>query len=82
MAAAVDNVSPYTISPNPATDRFTVSFEGKAGRGAIELIGLTGKEISEKVNITEGMNRLEIQIPSGILPGVYIVMVNGQRREA
>jgi hypothetical protein len=42
MAAAVDNVSPYTISPNPATDRFTVSFEGKAGRG-VELIGLTGK---------------------------------------
>lgn len=80
MAAAVDNVSPYTISPNPATDRFTVSFEGKAGRGTIELIGLTGKrEISEKVNMTEGMNRLEIQIPSGILPGVYIVMVNGQK---
>ncbi len=80
MAAAVDNVSPYTISPNPATDRFTVSFEGKAGRGAVELIGLTGKrEISEKVNMTEGMNRLEIQIPSGILPGVYIVMVNGQK---
>lgn len=80
MAAAVDNVSPYTISPNPATDRFTVSFEGKAGRGAIELISLTGKrEISEKVNMTDGMNRLEIQIPSGILPGVYIVMVNGQK---
>ncbi|HCN48565.1 MAG TPA: hypothetical protein DIT10_05650 [Chryseobacterium sp.] len=80
MAAAVDNVSPYTISPNPATDRFTVSFEGKAGRGAVELIGLTGKrEISEKVNMTDGMNRLEIQIPSGILPGVYIVMVNGQK---
>jgi hypothetical protein len=45
-------------------------------------LALQEKEISEKVNMTEGMNRLEIQIPSGILPGVYIVMVNGQRQEA
>ncbi|MET3035456.1 M4 family metallopeptidase [Chryseobacterium sp. NRRL B-14859] len=70
----------YTISPNPATDRFTVAFEGKAGKGTVELIGLTGKrEISEKVTIADGINKLEIQLPSNILPGVYVVTVNGQR---
>ncbi|MGG7468046.1 M4 family metallopeptidase [Chryseobacterium arthrosphaerae] len=80
LVAAANNASSYTISPNPATDRFTVSFEGKAGKGAVELISLTGKrEISEKVNIADGANRLEIQIPSNILPGVYIVMVNGEK---
>ncbi|MGG7439937.1 M4 family metallopeptidase [Chryseobacterium arthrosphaerae] len=80
LVAAANNASSYTISPNPATDRFTVSFEGKAGKGAVELISLTGKrEISEKVNIADGTNRLEIQIPSNILPGVYIVMVNGEK---
>ncbi|QIY92437.1 M4 family metallopeptidase [Chryseobacterium gallinarum] len=70
----------YTISPNPATDRFTVAFEGKSGKGTVELIGLTGKrEVSEKVNIADGINKLEIQLPSNILPGVYVVMVNGQK---
>ena len=70
----------YTISPNPATDRFTVAFEGKSGKGTVELTGLTGKrEVSEKVNIADGINKLEIQLPSNILPGVYVVMVNGQK---
>ncbi|PWN61633.1 M4 family metallopeptidase [Chryseobacterium viscerum] len=77
--AAVD-AQLYTISPNPATDRFTVNFEGKAGRGIVELISLTGKkEISEKVELTDGINKLNIQLPSNILPGVYIVMVNGEK---
>ncbi|MFS4430288.1 M4 family metallopeptidase [Chryseobacterium sp. S90] len=80
LVAATSNVSAYTISPNPATDRFTVNFEGKAGKGIVELVSLTGKkEISEKVEITEGANKLNIQLPSNILPGVYIVMVNGQK---
>ncbi|KAB1230329.1 M4 family metallopeptidase [Chryseobacterium viscerum] len=77
--AAVD-AQLYTISPNPATDRFTVNFEGKAGRGIVELISLTGKkEISEKVELTDGINKLNVQLPSNILPGVYIVMVNGEK---
>ncbi|MDR3026105.1 M4 family metallopeptidase [Chryseobacterium sp.] len=80
LVAATSNVSAYTISPNPATDRFTVNFEGKAGKGIVELVSLTGKkEISEKVEIAEGANKLNIQLPSNILPGVYIVMVNGQK---
>lgn len=80
LVAAVANASPYTISPNPATDRFTINFEGKAGKGTVELIGLTGKrELAEKVNITDGNNKLDIQLPSNILPGVYIVMVNGEK---
>ncbi|CAI8729781.1 M4 family metallopeptidase [Chryseobacterium sp. IT-36CA2] len=70
----------YTISPNPATDRFTVNFEGKAGKGIVELVSLTGKkEISEKVEMTDGINKLNIQLPSNMLPGVYIVTVNGQK---
>ncbi|CAM2890351.1 hypothetical protein DRF59_07645 [Chryseobacterium flavum] len=70
----------YTISPNPATDRFTVVFEGHAGKGTIELVSLTGKrEISEKVTLTEGTNKVDVQLPSNILPGVYVVMVNGQK---
>ncbi len=80
LVAATSNVSAYTISPNPATDRFTVNFEGKAGKGIVELVSLTGKkEISEKVEMTDGTNKLNIQLPSNILPGVYIVMVNGQK---
>lgn len=77
--AAVDTQL-YTISPNPATDRFTVNFEGKAGKGIVELVSLTGKkEISEKVELTDGINKVNIQLPSNMLPGVYIVTVNGQK---
>lgn len=77
--AAVDTQL-YTISPNPATDRFTVNFESKAGKGIVELVSLTGKkEISEKVELTDGINKVNIQLPSNILPGVYIVTVNGQK---
>lgn len=78
MAAA--DTALYTISPNPATDRFTINFEGKAGKGIVELVSLTGKkEISEKVEMTDGANKLNIQLPSNILPGVYIVLVNGEK---
>lgn len=70
----------YTISPNPATDKFTVSFEGKEGNGVVELMSLTGKrEISEKFKTTDGTNRLEIRLPGNMLPGIYIVTVNGQK---
>lgn len=77
---AAANESPYAISPNPATDRFTVVFNGKAGKGTVELTNLTGRrELSEKVNLIDGANRVEIQLPANILPGVYIVTVNGQK---
>lgn len=77
---AAPEASLYTISPNPATDRFTVTFEGKAGKGIVELISLTGKkEISEKVELTDGVNKLNLQLPSNMLPGVYVVVVNGQK---
>lgn len=80
LVAAASNVSNYTISPNPATDRFNINFEGKAGKGIVELVSLTGKkELSEKVEITEGTNKLNIQLPSNLLPGVYVVTVNGQK---
>jgi len=80
LVVTTSTISAYTISPNPATDRFTVNFEGKAGKGIVELVSLTGKkEISEKVEITDGVNKLNIQLPSNILPGVYIVTVNGQK---
>ncbi|MBT2623115.1 M4 family metallopeptidase [Chryseobacterium sp. ISL-6] len=78
--AGAPDASLYTISPNPATDRFTVTFDGKAGKGIVELISLTGKkEISEKVELTDGVNKLNLQLPSNMLPGVYVVIVNGQK---
>ena len=78
--AVVSETPLYVISPNPATDRFTVSFEGKEGKGTVELINLSGKrEISEKVDLVEGMNKINIQLPSHILSGVYIILVNGQK---
>ncbi len=77
---AVSDALLYTISPNPATDRFTISFDGKSGSGLVELTSLTGKrEVSEKVKLIDGANRLEIQLPSNILPGIYLVTVNGQK---
>nr|WP_315027150.1 M4 family metallopeptidase [uncultured Chryseobacterium sp.] len=80
LVAAASNASPYTISPNPATDKFEVVFEGKAGKGIVELVSLTGKrEISEKVTLTDGTNKVNIQLPSNLLPGVYVVTVNGQK---
>ncbi|WP_284462083.1 M4 family metallopeptidase [Chryseobacterium sp.] len=79
LVATAAKESPYTISPNPATDRFTVAFDGKAGKGTVELVSLTGKkEISEKVILTDGANKINIQLPTNMLPGVYIVTVNGQ----
>ncbi|MCY1663212.1 M4 family metallopeptidase [Chryseobacterium sp. SL1] len=77
---AASDASLYTISPNPATDKFTVSFEGKEGSGVVEVMSLTGKrEISEKVKLTDGANRVEIQLPGNMLPGIYVVTVNGQK---
>jgi len=70
----------YTISPNPATDKFTVEFNGKEGNGIVELVSLTGKrELSEKIKITEGNNKIDVRLPSNILSGVYVVTVNGQK---
>ena len=78
--AAVSDALLYTISPNPATDKFTISFDGKAGNGLVELMSLTGKrEVSEKVKLTDGANRVEIQLPNNMLPGIYLVTVNGQK---
>lgn len=80
LVASATNASPFTISPNPATDMFTIAFESKEGKGTVELTSLTGKrEISEKVTLTEGVNKLNIKLPSNMLPGVYIVTVNGQK---
>lgn len=80
LMASASNASPYTISPNPATDRFEVIFEGKAGKGTVELVSLTGKrEISEKADLKDGTNKINIQLPSNLLPGVYVVTVNGQK---
>jgi hypothetical protein len=70
----------YTISPNPATYKFTVEFEGKEGNGIVELVSLTGKrELSEKIKITDGKNKVDVRLPSNILSGVYVVTVNGQK---
>lgn len=80
LVASANNASLFTISPNPATDMFTVAFESKEGKGTVELTSLTGKrEISEKVTLTDGVNKLNIKLPSNMLPGVYIVTVNGQK---
>ncbi|NML71233.1 T9SS type A sorting domain-containing protein [Chryseobacterium sp. RP-3-3] len=77
---AAPDASLYTISPNPATDKFTVEFEGKEGNGIVELVSLTGKrELSEKIKITNGNNKVDVRLPSNILSGVYVVTVNGQK---
>lgn len=80
LVASVTNAPSFTISPNPATDMFTIAFESKEGKGTVELTSLTGKrEVSEKVTLTDGLNKLNIKLPSNMLPGVYIVTVNGQK---
>jgi len=77
---AAPDAALYTISPNPATDKFTVEFEGKEGNGIVELVSLAGKrELSEKIKITNGNNKVDVQLPSNILSGVYVVTVNGQK---
>jgi len=77
---AVSDALLFTISPNPATDKFTVSFDGKAGSGLVEVMSLSGKrEVSEKVRLSDGKNRVEIQLPNNMLPGIYLVTVNGQK---
>ena len=80
LVASAANAPSFTISPNPATDMFTIAFESKEGKGTVELTSLTGKrEVSEKVTLTDGLNKLNIKLPSNMLPGVYIVTVNGQK---
>ncbi|MGL6129922.1 M4 family metallopeptidase [Chryseobacterium artocarpi] len=80
LVASATNAPSFTISPNPATDIFTIAFESKEGKGTVELTSLTGKrEVSEKVTLTDGLNKLNIKLPSNMLPGVYIVTVNGQK---
>ncbi|ASW76002.1 T9SS C-terminal target domain-containing protein [Chryseobacterium piperi] len=73
-------LSTYTISPNPARDKFMVSFEGKSGSGVVEVINVTGKrELSEKFRTQDGVNKIDVKLPSNMLPGVYMIMVNGQK---
>lgn len=78
---AVASTTTYAVGPNPATDRFTVSFdETQARNNSIELVHSSGsKVLSTNYASVKGANKAEIMIPANAPSGVYFVMVNGEK---
>ena len=64
------------ISPNPATECFTLSFSGKETEtGVLEILTSEGKEILKRsVVITSGPNQITVDTET-LKPGLYLVRV-------
>lgn len=81
VASTGTSTAKFAIGPNPATDKFTLSFEDtQSATNTVELVSMTGKkEVSTSFKSTNGSNKVEISIPATATSGVYIVLVNGQK---
>ena len=46
----------------------------------VELVSITGKKVAAKsAKVVQGANNVEVNIPAQAQPGVYYVLVNGQK---
>jgi len=58
-----------------------VNFESEnAEMRNVELVSITGKKVAAKsAKVVQGANNVEVNIPAQAQPGVYYVLVNGQK---
>ncbi|RBL89381.1 M43 family zinc metalloprotease [Chitinophaga flava] len=63
------------IATNPFSDRINISFQSTfEGLGTLRLYGLDGHVKKEqKVQVTKGMNRLQMENLSGLPAGIYLI---------
>lgn len=79
VAADVTTAPVYKVAAN--VDRVYVNFESEnAEMRNVELVSITGKKVAAKsAKVVLGANNVEVNIPAQAQPGVYYVLVNGQK---
>lgn len=70
----IDNLSltNFTISPNPTSNNFYISFEKMITKGKIEISNAIGETLYEQIIFNESKKEITFE---NISPGVYFVMV-------
>ena len=63
------------VSPNPAMDRINVSAKGFGVNVGIVVLDVSGGQVVQPTSVLE-----QIDI-SGLVPGLYVVVVNDERRK-
>ncbi len=79
VAADATTAPVYKVAAN--VDRVYVNFESEnAEMRNVELVSITGKKVAAKsAKVVQGANNVEVNIPAQVQPGVYYVLVNGQK---
>ena len=79
VAADTTTAPVYKVAAN--VDRVYVNFESEnAEMRNVELVSITGKKVAAKsAKVVQGANNVEVNIPAQVQPGVYYVLVNGQK---
>lgn len=79
VAADATTAPVYKVAAN--VDRVYVNFESEnAEMRNVELVSITGKKVAAKsAKVVQGANNVEVNIPAQAQPGVYYVLVNGQK---
>jgi bilirubin oxidase len=73
--AAFQNI---TVSPNPSSDFWTISYEGIGSEISADLFSITGEKVFEGTFL----NSSELKIPSeGLKNGVYFLRITDQKGE-
>ncbi|MCR6641034.1 MAG: T9SS type A sorting domain-containing protein [Sporocytophaga sp.] len=79
---ASESKSGLIIFPNPVSSgKVDMEFNSKSkdSHGILTITDLNGIKVFErKVNIENGLNKMNITIPSSIIPGIYIVDIKAQ----
>ncbi|GAL86484.1 PGAP1 family protein [Sporocytophaga myxococcoides] len=78
----VENKSGLIILPNPVSSgKFDLEFNSKSkdSNGILTITDLNGIKVFErKVSVENGFNKMNISIPSSVIPGIYIVDIKAQ----
>jgi hypothetical protein len=70
------NNSTISCYPNPASDRITISSNGIDLRGAIlSIVDVAGKSVYSKKIGNDNLSKVNIELPSAIADGFYIVEI-------
>ena len=79
VAADATTAPVYKVAAN--VDRVYINFESEnAEMRNVELVSITGKKVAAKsAKVVQGANNVEMNIPAQAQPGVYYVLVNGQK---
>lgn len=79
VAADATTAPVYKVAAN--VDRVYVNFESEnAEMRNVELVSITGKKVAAKsAKVVQGANNVEVNVPAQAQPGVYYVLVNGQK---